>query len=59
MGFMDDAKKKVDEVADDMKNTYHEEKGRMEGKKEQAEEDDRKREEEREAEEYESEEMDV
>lgn len=39
MGMFEDAKDKAEEAKDDVVNKFHEEKGRMEGKKEQEERD--------------------
>lgn len=43
MGLLDDAKKKVEEVKDDVMETVHKKEGEMEGRRKQAEEDEAKR----------------
>lgn len=60
MGFFDKAKDKAEEVKDDVVNKFHEEKGRMEERHDQAEADkERERQAHSADDEYEPEEKDV
>lgn len=44
MGLLDDAKDKIEDIKDDAVNKFHEEKGRMEERQDQAEAEKKKQE---------------